>query len=216
LIEPMPSKLVFQGSLVTPTSRTGLPLGRILLEHCRHPALDRDLEWVFDEIQEGRGIVIVRGMPVQAHSVEDILTMFWAIGTHFGRGVSQSALGDVLGLVRDETPPGQPESARGYLSRRELSLHVDLAQIVGLMCVRQARSGGYSQYACGLAVHNEILATRPDLMPILYRGFPYLSSPRRGSTDGCADHALRRPGLLQRRRPRQRVHGLRNHQCGIP
>jgi hypothetical protein len=54
-----------------------------------------------------------------------------------------------------------------------LSLHVDLAQIVGLMCVRQARQGGYSQYTSGLAVHNEVLATRPDLMPILYRGFPY-------------------------------------------
>jgi hypothetical protein len=153
--------------------RAGVPLGRILLEHCRHPALDRDLERVFDEIQDGRGIVIVRGIPVEAHSVDEIATLFWAIGTHFGRGVSQSALGDVLGLVRDETPPNEPESARGYLSRRELSLHVDLAQIVGLMCVRQARGGGYSQYASGLAVHNEILATRPDLMPILYRGFPY-------------------------------------------
>ena len=152
---------------------SGLPLGQIRAEHCRHPALDRDLERVFDEIQEGRGIVIVRGLPVDKHPVEDIATMFWALGAHFGPGVSQSALGDLLGLVRDETPPGQPESARGYLSRRELSLHVDLAQIVGLMCVRQARRGGYSQYASGLAVHNEILATRPDLMPILYRGFPY-------------------------------------------
>ena len=32
--------------------------------------------------------------------------MFWALGAHFGRGVSQSARGDVLGQVRDETPPG--------------------------------------------------------------------------------------------------------------
>ena len=150
-----------------------LALGQIRAEDCRHPALDRDLERVFGEIQEGRGIVIVRGIPVDAHSVDDIAVMFWAIGTHLGRGVSQSALGDVLGLVRDETPRGQPESARGYLGRRELSLHVDLAQIGGLMCVRQARRGGYSQYASGLAVHNEILGTRPDLMPILYRGFPY-------------------------------------------
>ena len=151
----------------------GLGLSQIRAEDCRHLALDRDLERVFDEIQEGRGIVIVRGVPIDAHSVDDIAAMLWAIGTHFGRGVSQSALGDVLGLVRDETTPGQPESARGYLSRRELSLHVDLAQIVGLMCVRQARHGGYSQYTSGLAVHNEILALRPDLMPILYRGFPY-------------------------------------------
>jgi hypothetical protein len=99
--------------------------------------------------------------------------MFWALGTHFGLGLSQSARGDLLGLVRDETPPGQPESARGYTSRRELSLHVDLAQIVGLMCVRQGRSGGESQYASGLAIYDEIQAKRPDLMPILCRGFPY-------------------------------------------
>ena len=91
----------------------------------------------------------------------------------FRPGVSQSARGDLLGLVRDETPPGEPESARGYTSRRELSLHVDLAQIVGLMCVRQARSGGASQYASGLAVYEEIRARRPDLLPILERGFPY-------------------------------------------
>ena len=66
-----------------------------------------------------------------------------------------------------------PESARGYTSRRELSLHVDLAQIVGLMCVRQARSGGASQYASGLAAYEEIRAKRPDLLPTLRRGFPY-------------------------------------------
>jgi Taurine catabolism dioxygenase TauD, TfdA family len=164
--------------------KTGLALGEIRSEHCRHPLLDSDLARIFDEIQEGRGIVIVRGLPVEDHSLEDVSTMFWAFGTHLGRGVSQSARGDLLGLVRDETPPGEPESARGYTSRRELSLHVDLAQIVGLMCVRQAREGGFSQYASGLAVHNEILATRPDLMPLLYRGFPY---HRRG--EEAPDHA---------------------------
>jgi hypothetical protein len=148
-------------------------IAEIMPADCRHPALDADLERVFDEIQEGRGIVIVRGIPVANHSVEDVKRMFWTLGAHFGRGVSQSARGDVLGMVRDETPPGSEESARGYTSRRELSLHVDLAQIVGLMCVRQARTGGKSQYAAGLAIHNEIAATRPDLLPVLYRGFPY-------------------------------------------
>src|SRR5580704_1786886 len=151
----------------------GMALADIAPERCRHLALDAPLERVFDEIQEGRGIVIVRGIPVAGHSVDDVSRMFWALGAHFGRGVSQSARGDVLGLVQDETPEGQEESARGYTSRRELSLHNDLAQIVGLMCVRQAQSGGESQYAAGHAIHNEIAATRPDLLPILYRGFPY-------------------------------------------
>ena len=92
--------------------KAGLALAEIEPAHCRHPALDADLERVFDEIQDGRGIVIVRGIPVEGYSVEDVCTMFWALGAHFGRGVSQSALGDVLGQVRDETPEGQEESAR--------------------------------------------------------------------------------------------------------
>lgn len=153
--------------------KQGRELGDILPRHCRHPALDADLAGVFDEIQEGRGIVVIRGIPTKGHSDSDVGLMFWALGTHFGLGCSQSARGDLLGLVRDETPAGEPESARGYTSRRELSLHVDLGQIVGLMCVRQAQSGGESQYASGLAIYNEIRARRPDLMPVLERGFPY-------------------------------------------
>jgi hypothetical protein len=143
--------------------RERMELGGIRPEHCRHPALDAALGRVFDEIQERRGIVIVRGIPVAGHSVDEVSRMFWALGTHFGRGVSQSARGDLLGLVRDETPPGELESARGYTSRRELSLHGDLGQIVGLMCVRQAEAGGASQYASGLAIYNEIQAKRPEL-----------------------------------------------------
>jgi len=151
----------------------GRALGEIGAAECRHPALDADLERLFAELQVGRGIAIVRGFPVAGRAPEDVGRMFWMLGAHLGVGVSQSALGNLLGEVRDETPPVLADSARGYLSRRELSLHTDLAQIVGLMCVRQAQAGGFSQYASGLAIHNELLATRPDLLPILYRGFPY-------------------------------------------
>ncbi len=153
--------------------RSGVALGDIGREHGAHPALDRDLQGVFEEIQHGRGIVIMRGIPVEGKSIEDVGKLYWAIGAHFGLGVSQSALGDLLGQVRDETLPGADQSARGYLSRRELSLHTDLAAIVGLLCVRSAREGGFSQYASGLAIHNEIRAARPDLLEVLYRGFHY-------------------------------------------
>jgi hypothetical protein len=106
--------------------KQGLGLGQILPQHCRHPALDGELVPVFDEIQEGHGVVIVRGIRVSGHSDDDVSTMFWALGTHFGRGVSQSARGDLLAWSETKTPPGEPESARGYTRRRELSLHVDL------------------------------------------------------------------------------------------
>jgi hypothetical protein len=170
--------------------KQGHGLADIRPVHCRHPALDADLARVFHEIQEGRGIVVIRGIPTAGYSDDDVGLMFWALGAHFGLGCSQSARGDLLGLVRDETPPGEPESARGYTSRRELSLHVDLGQIVGLMCVRQAKSGGASQYASGLAIYNEIRAKRPDLIPILARGFPYEARlyPRRDRRDRHVPH----------------------------
>lgn len=155
------------------TERAGLAMAEITAAHCRDPALDADLARILDELQHGRGIVLLRGLPFAGFSDEQVAKMSWAIGTHLGTGVSQSAAGDMLGFVRDETPPGGRESARGYLSRRELMLHSDLAPLVGLFCVRQAMEGGRSQVASGLAIHNEIQATRPDLLPILYRGFPY-------------------------------------------
>jgi hypothetical protein len=52
-------------------------------------------------------------------------------------------------------------------------MHNDAADILSLLWVRQAEHGGESQFSSGPAAHNTILATRPDILPILYRGFPH-------------------------------------------
>src|SRR4051812_7628866 len=77
----------------------GLPLEQITLAQCRHAALDADLARLFNEIQHGRGIVLVRGMPVTGHSPEEIERMYWIFGTHFGQGLSQNFLGHLLGRI---------------------------------------------------------------------------------------------------------------------
>lgn len=150
--------------------RDAVELGDIRRQHCGHPQLDDVLARIFHEIQHGRGLVILRGVPTN-HPVADVAKMLWAIGTHLGVAVSQNSKGSILGYVRDETPKGQAESVRGYRSRRELALHNDFAAIVGLMCVRPASSGGESQLVSALALHNEFLANRPDLLPVMYEGF---------------------------------------------
>jgi hypothetical protein len=72
-----------------------LPLAEIGPAACRHPALDADLERLFEQVQGGRGIAIVRGFPVARHAPEEVGRMFWMLGAHLGRGVSQSALGNL-------------------------------------------------------------------------------------------------------------------------
>jgi hypothetical protein len=120
------------------------------------------------ELAEGRGFVLIRGTPVAGRSVEEIALMYWAIGAQLGVAVSQSAAGDRLGHVVDR---GTGDKERYYTRGGALEFHIDPVDVVGLLCLRQARSGGASRIVSALAVHNAILAERPDLLALLYRGF---------------------------------------------
>ena len=151
----------------------GIPRNDIRREHCGHPDLDAELEKVFNEIQHGRGVVVLRGAPIGGLSVDDIEKMYWVLGTHLGEALSHNSIGVRMTRVQEERLKDGTQTARGTKSRAELAMHCDSTDILGLMCVRPARSGGETQFSSVLAVHNDILATRPDILPILYRGFPH-------------------------------------------
>jgi hypothetical protein len=52
-------------------------------------------------------------------------------------------------------------------------MHNDAGDVFGLLVVHQAAHSGESQFASGPAAHNAILESRPEVLPILYRGFPH-------------------------------------------
>ena len=62
-----------------------------------------------------------------------------------------------------------------------LRWHTDRTDVVALLCVDQARAGGLSEVASALAIHNAMLACRPDLLDELYadmtRGFAISTLP---------------------------------------
>ena len=122
-----------------------------------------------ERLLHGDGLLVLRGFPVQRWSLADLETVYYGLGTHFGVAVSQSVLGDRLGHVTDMT--GTDPHARGYRNRRELTLHTDFSDIVSFLCVRPALEGGENWFASALAVHDTLLAERPDLLRVLYRGF---------------------------------------------
>ncbi|WP_327242509.1 TauD/TfdA family dioxygenase [Streptomyces sp. NBC_01320] len=49
------------------------------------------------------------------------------------------------------------------------AVRAQLADIVALLCIRPAKSGGLSCIVSSVAVHNEVVRTRPDLAEVLYR-----------------------------------------------
>ena len=152
-----------------------------------HPAINALLRDLRDVIMNGRGIVIVSGITPERYGEEDFQRIYWGFGTHLGEGAVQSAAGDRLGYVQNrEDDPVK----RGYRSLRELHMHSDSYELVGLMSVRRAKSGGLSGMVSSLAIHNELLAARPDLLPPLYRGFRLASEEARFSSKAITDEAM--------------------------
>jgi len=161
-----PAHLAAIDELMERIEAAGLPFHEIRREHFSHPALDCDLADLLAHIKTGPGLVIMRGFPVDKYDAERMQAVYWGVGTHFGRGCSQSADGDYLGHVTNVA-----KASRGYTTDRELSLHTDSAEIVGLLCVRDAKEGGLSIYSSSLKVHEIIEREHPEYLPVLERGF---------------------------------------------
>jgi hypothetical protein len=142
------------------------PFHQITHRDFSHPALDGDLAAVLAEIKTGPGLLVLRGFPVDKYTPAEMQKVYWGVGAHFGHGCSQSADGDYLGHVTNVA-----KASRGYTTDRELSLHTDSAEIVGLLCVRDAKEGGMSIYASSLKVHEIIAREHPEYLAVLTRGF---------------------------------------------
>ena len=134
-------------------------------------AIAEDIEQIKHEILHGRGVVIIRGFPVNDYPLEDVEILYWGLGTYLGQGESQSNMGDRLGHVHDVGAKDRNE--RAYRNSAGIMAHTDLSDIVGMLSIRKSKRGGLSTYTSALAIHNEILATRPELLAPLYRGFRY-------------------------------------------
>jgi len=119
-------------------------------------------------ITTGRGATILSGFDIAKHGLDGFKRIYWAIGTFLGEGVEQSYRRDKIGYVQKEkdNPTG-----RGYLMDVELRPHTDFHEILSLASVSNAEEGGISGVVSSLAIHDIILAERPDLLPALYEGF---------------------------------------------
>lgn len=130
------------------------------------------LEELRREALHGRGFVLFRNFPVEDFSFEEIATMYWGFGTYIGSARSQNARGHQLGHVTDITDRYDDPSKRGYLSNRHLLYHSDSVDMVSLLCLQKAKSGGLSTIVSSHTIHDEMWKRRPDLARVLYGPVP--------------------------------------------
>ncbi|MEQ8817314.1 MAG: TauD/TfdA family dioxygenase [Thalassobaculum sp.] len=156
----------------------GLNFADVKAEDFPLPGLAPKLAALLDEIEDGRGVALLRGLPVADYDDEDLRVLWAGIGAHVGPLLPQSVDGKLMRDVRDEAGgklqkhapsvvPGSLTSTQKAQSNGPLRFHTDRADVLGLLCVRQAGAGGESKVASSVAVRNAILRRRPDLHELL-------------------------------------------------
>ena len=147
---------------------SGRPLGQITRDLFPLPKFGVWLESLRETLIHGIGFQLITGLPVETYSGDMRATIFCGIGSHIGRARSQNAAGHLLGHVRDVGADINDPNTRIYQTTSRQSFHTDSCDVVGLLCVREAMSGGDSMLASSMTAYNEILKRRPDLAPHLF------------------------------------------------
>jgi hypothetical protein len=137
------------------------------------PRLGAEVTAWLEALDRGRGFLLLRGLPVDEIGPEASADIYWGLGLHMGRAVSQNTDGDLLGHVRDTGADPAAYGVRLYKTRAEQDFHTDGADIIGLLCLKGAKSGGVSRIASSAAIYNRLVAERPDLVPALFEAFPF-------------------------------------------
>lgn len=151
-----------------------LPMEAIRKVDFSLPSLEAKLAEIAQQVEFGRGFALLRGLPVDRWGVEAATTVYWGLSTHLGTPTSQSRRGNRMMAVRDAGLSAKELNVRGPLTNAKLYYHSDFADIVGLMCVHPAQSGGISRICSSMAIYNALIATgRHNLIDVFYDGYPF-------------------------------------------
>jgi len=141
------------------------------------PTLGTRLQGILADVMDGRGFVLIKGLPVERWTRRDAAIAFLAIGVHLGNLRMQNAEGHLLGHVRDLGRSSADPHTRIYQTRERQTHHTDSCDVVGLMCLRTAKSGGLSSLVSSTTIFNEMRRRRPDLLNVLLQR---IETDRRG------------------------------------
>jgi hypothetical protein len=171
------------------------------------PGLSGLISEIRNELEHGCGLMKLRGLSPERYDEDQLRKLYFGLGSNIGTPVYQNRHGELMRLIRDEGADvgkqyGQIERVRmadgkpflsSYartLTNGALRFHTDRTDVVGLLCVRQALSGGVSTICSSVAVMNEMLRRRPDLARLLFE--PYYRS-RHGEESETAEDVYALP-----------------------
>ena len=131
------------------------------------PTLGPRLQSLLEDVLNGRGFVLIKGLPTARWSKREAAIAFLIVGLHLGNLRMQNAQGHLLGHVKDLGLSSDDPNTRSYQTRERQTHPTDSCDVVGLMCVQTAKSGGLSSLVSSTTIFNEMRRRRPDLLRAL-------------------------------------------------
>lgn len=150
---------------------TGRPMEQLGADDFPLPTVGGEIDRWRRELSEGRGFLVVRGLPVDEWHPDEVEVTCWCLGHHLGRPGAQNQDGDLLGHVLDLGEDANHPASRLYRTNQDIRFHCDAADAVGLLCLRTAEEGGASRLVSSVAVFDELRREHPELVPALFRPF---------------------------------------------
>jgi Taurine catabolism dioxygenase TauD, TfdA family len=196
----------------TPLAKARVEITAIRRDDFLLPTLGPRLQRILDDTLNGRGFALIRCLPVERWTKFESAIAFFGIGAHIGAARPQNAKGHALGHVKDLGLSSSDPATRIYQTRERQTFHTDSCDIVALLCLRPAKSGGLSSLVSSVTIFNEMRRRRPDLAKIL---FEPVETDRRGEMDAGQKPYFRIPifnwhdGLLSTIYQRQYIESAR-------
>ena len=152
---------------------TGMKIGEINPLSFPLPRFSTKLWDLQKELRDGLGFRLISGLPVMDLAPEVYSTIFCGIGSYIGSARSQNADGHLLGHVFDTGASAEDPSIRIYQTAARQTFHTDRSDVVGLLCIREAKEGGDSLLASSVTAFNRVMLKNPSLARELMKPVAY-------------------------------------------
>ena len=141
------------------------------------PTLAPVLRALHERLIHGAGFALIRALPVNTWCRQMNAAVFYGLGTYLGNPRPQNAKGHLLGHVVDMGLRADDPNVRIYQTHERQTFHTDSSDIVGLLCLQQAKSGGDSALVSSNTIYNAMRRDHPALARAL---FDPIATDRRG------------------------------------
>ncbi len=131
------------------------------------PTLGPLLHQAQQELEDGYGLTLFRGFPVDGWTTKDLHLLHAGCCGHVGTPRPQTVFAEMVQDLRDVGQAVQIER-RGSKHNRALALHNDPCDVVSFLCIQPPYSGGIGQFASSVVIHNALLAASPQHVETLY------------------------------------------------